>query len=85
LEDGQILGDEFSVLGIEWGDGKLLGQTSPAGTYVSSYNACQKYAQLYVRMYVKDFSTLIGYIGDFLNVLEWVSKEEAEDIMREGL
>jgi hypothetical protein len=85
LEDGQILGDEFSVLGIEWGDGKLLGQTSPTGTYVSSYNACQKYAQLYVRMYVKDFSTLIGYIGDFLNVLEWVSKEEAEDIMREGL
>ena len=85
LAPDQVIGDEFSVLGIEWGDGKLLAQTSPAGTYVSSYNACQKYAELYVRMYIKDFSTLIGYIGDFYNILEWVSKEEAEEIMREGL
>ena len=85
LEADQVIGDEFSVLGIEWGDGKLLAQSSPAGTYVSSYNACQKYAELYVRMYIRDFSTLIGYIGDFYNILEWVSKEEAEEIMREGL
>ena len=28
---------------------------------------------------------LVGYIGDFYNILEWVSKEEAEEIMREGL
>ena len=85
MEAGQVLGDEFSVLGIEWGDGKLLGQTSPAGSYTSAYNACQKYAQLYVRVYVNDFSTLIGYIGDFYNVLEWISEEEAKEIMREGL
>ena len=85
LKADQVIGDELSVLGIEWGDGKILAQTSPSGTYVSSYNACQKYAQLYVRMYIKDFSTLIGYIGDFYNIIEWVSKEEAEEIMREGL
>ncbi|MBR4968889.1 MAG: DUF4984 domain-containing protein [Alistipes sp.] len=81
----QIIGDELSVLGIEWGDGKLLAQTIPSGSYVSSYNACQKYAQLYVRMYIKNFSELVGYVGDFYNILEWVSKEEAEEIMREGL
>ena len=85
LPADQVIGDEYSVFGIEWGDGKVLGQTSPAGSYVSSYNACQKYAQLYVRMYVKNFSELVGYVGDFYNILEWVSDEEAEEIMREGL
>ena len=85
LAADQVIGDELSVLGIEWGDGKLLAQTSPAGTYISSYNACQKFAQLYVRMYIKNYSELVGYIGDFYNILEWVSKEEAEEIMREGL
>ena len=85
MEADQVIGEEFAVFGIAWGDGKILAQSSPTGTYVSSYNACQKYAQLYVRMYIKDFSTLIGYVGDFYNILEWVSKEEAEEIMREGL
>ena len=81
----QIIGDELSVLGIEWGDGKLLAQTLPAGGYISSYNACQKFAQMYVRMYIKNYSDLVGYVGDFYNILEWVSKEEAEEMMREGL
>ena len=81
----QIIGDEFSVLGIEHGDGKILAQSSPTGTYVSSYNACQKFAQLYVRVYVKNYTELVGYIGDFYNILEWVSKEEAEEMMREGV
>ena len=85
LAADQVIGDELSVLGIEWGDGKILAQTSPAGTYVSSYNACQKYAQLYVRMYIKNYTELVGYVGDFYNILEWVSKEEADEIMREGL
>ena len=81
----QVIGDELSVFGIEHGDGKILAQSSPAGAYVSSYNSCQKFAQLYVRVYIKNFSALVGYVGDFYNILEWVSKEEAEEIMREGL
>lgn len=85
LADGQIIGDELSVLGIEWGDGKLLAQTSPSGTYASFYNSCQKYAQLYIRMYIKNYTELVGYVGDFYNILEWISDEEAEEIMREGL
>ena len=35
--------------------------------------------------YIKDFSSLVGYVGDFYNILEWVSKEEAEEMMREGV
>lgn len=86
LEADQIIGDEYSVFGIEWGDGKILAQTSPAtGNTVSTFNSCQHYALLFARVYVKDFSTLIGYVGDFYNILEWISKDEAEELMREGL
>ncbi len=86
LEADQVIGEEFMVFGIQYGDGKILAQTSPAsGSTTSIFNSCQKYAQLWTRVYVKDFSTTIGHVGDFYNILEWVSKYEAEEIMREGL
>ena len=86
VEADQVIGDEFMVFGIQHGDGKILVQTSPAsGSTVSTFNSCQKYAQLWTRIYVKDFSTMIGYVGDFYNILEWVSKAEAEEMMRDGL
>lgn len=85
IDEDQVIGEEFPVFGIEWGDGKILAQTSPSTTSASSFNACQKFAQLYIRVYVKDFQTMVGYVGDFYNILEWVSKEEAEELMREGL
>ena len=85
LADGQVIGSEHAVFGIAWGDGKILAQTSPVTNYVSAYNSCLNYATLYVRAYIKNFSELVGYVGDFYNILEWVSKEEAEELMREGL
>ena len=85
IEAGQVVGDELSVFGIQHGDGKIMIQTSPTGTYPSSYNACQKFAQLYVRIYVNNYTDLVGYVGDFYNIVEWLSKDEAEEILREGL
>ena len=83
MQNDQVIGDEWAVFGYAYGDGKILGTHSPAA--VSYFNSCQKYAQLWVLMYVKDFSTTIGYMGSFYNVLEWISEEEAKEIMREGL
>lgn len=83
MQNDQIIGDEWTVFGYAYGDGKILGTHSPSA--VSYYNSCQKFAQLWVLMYVKDFSTTIGYMGNFYNVMEWISDEEAEEIMREGL
>ena len=85
MQNDQIIGSEFSVFGTQYGDGKILGTHSPRADQVSYYNSCQKYAQLWVLMYVKDFSTMIGYMGYFYNILEWLSQEEAEELMREGL
>ena len=85
MPNEQVIGSEFTVFGIAYGDGKILATHSPREDCISSYNSCQKFAQLWVLMYVKDFSTTIGYIGTFYNILEWVSKEEAEEMMREGV
>lgn len=79
----QVIGEEYMVFGIAWGDGKILGQSSPVA--LSTYNSCQHFAQFYVRVYVNNFSEPVGLVGDFYNILEWVSDEEAEEIMREGL
>lgn len=85
MQNDQVIGSEFTVFGYQYGDGKILATHSPRADQPSSFNACQKFAQLWVLMYVKDFSTTIGYMGYFYNILEWVSKEEAEEMMREGL
>ena len=85
MQADQVIGSEYTVFGIQHGDGRILATHSPRAEQASYYNACQKYAQLWVLMYVNDFSTTVGYVGYFYNILEWVSQEEAEEIMREGL
>ena len=85
MEADQVIGSEYTVFGMQHGDGKILGTHSPRAEQASYYNACQKYAQLWVLMYVNDLSTTVGYVGYFYNILEWLSQEEAEDIMKEGL
>ena len=81
----QVIGSEFTVFGTQYGDGKILATHSPRADQPSTYNACQKFAQLWTLVYVNDFSTSVGYIGYFYNILEWISQEEAEELMREGL
>ena len=85
IPEGQVIGSEFTVFGIQYGDGKILATHSPRADQPSTYNACQKFAQLWTLTYVNNFSSSVGYIGYFYNILEWVSQEEAEEIMREGL
>ena len=85
IPEGQVIGSEFTVFGTQYGDGKILATHSPRADQPSTYNACQKFAQLWTLVYVNDFSTSVGYIGYFYNILEWLSQEEAEELMREGL
>ena len=80
----QVIGSEFTVFGTQYGDGKILATHSPRADQPSTYNSCQKFAQLWVLTYVNDFSTSVGYIGYFYNILEWLSQEEAEEMIKEG-
>lgn len=79
--EDQLLSDEASVFGMIHGDNKLLGMTSPY--YDSYFNSCQRFAVMWLYVYVKDNGSMVGTVGHFYNVFEWVSDEEAERLQRE--
>lgn len=81
LPDGQVLSDEGSVFGIAYGDDKIL--VTHSTLYPSYFNSCQNYVALWIKAYVEDLGSPIGTVGNFYNVLEWVSDEEAERLHRE--
>lgn len=83
MDADQVLSDEGSVFGQFHGDNHILAKASP---YNASYfNSCQKYAVLWTYIYIENVGQAIGTVGDFYNVMEWVSEAEANRIMREGL
>ena len=71
------------AFGTIYGDGKLM--MSQPTNYVSYYNTCEKFALQYVTLsvYNKD-KTLYGTVGTYLNILEWISDAEAEDMIQQG-
>lgn len=81
MDKGQTIGDEESVFGMIHGDNHLLGASSPY--YESYYNSCQRFMVLWLYVYVENLGTLVGNVGHFYNVFEWVSDEEAERLQRE--
>lgn len=82
MDKDQVLSDEASVFGQILGDNHILGDDSPY--YTSYFNSCQRFAVLWLHVYVENLGTPIGTVGNFYNVLEWVSDEEAERLKREG-
>lgn len=82
LEDDQILSDEGSVFGISYGDDKIRCAGSP--NYPSYFNSCGRYAEIWLRVYVEDIGNPIGDVGQYYNVVEWVSDQEADRLRREN-
>ncbi len=81
MDEGQVISDEMSVFGIAYGDNRIRVRHSPYS--VSSFNACQKFVTLWILAYVEDLGELYGNVGEFINVMEWVSDEEADRLERE--
>lgn len=81
MDEDAVLSDEASVFGMIHGDNKLLGTTP---TYQSSfYNSCQRFVELWLSVYVKNLGAMVGTVGTYYNIFEWVSDEEAERLQRE--
>ena len=74
----QVLGTTGEAFGTIYGNGKLM-VDNPMGS-VSYYSTCEGFLLLYTVMYVDE----VGTVGNYINILEWISDEEAERIMREG-
>ena len=78
VPEEQVLGSTGEAFGTIYGNGKLM-MSEPSG-YTSYYGTCENFMVLYSMMYVDN----VGTVGTFVNIFEWISKEEAERIMREG-
>lgn len=85
----QTLATTGEAFGTIYGDGKLLiceakeytSASADLSGYVSFYSTCEGFMMLYTVMYVEG----VGEVGMFGNIVEWISDDEAERIMREGL
>lgn len=83
MDSDQVVSDEASVFGQILGDNHILCDDS---AYNESYfNSCQRFAVLWTHIYVENIGVTVGTVGNFYNILEWVSDEEAERLKREGL
>lgn len=82
MERDQVLSDEASVFWQILGDNKILAAHSPY--YPSYFNACQHFVELWLHVYVNKLGEPVGTVGQFYNILEWVSDEEAERLQREA-
>ena len=77
--DDQMLGTTAEAFGTTYGNGKLMvGQATAA---VSYYNVCQSFALLFITIYVDN----VGVVGTYINMMEWISDEEAEQIIKDGI
>ena len=78
MPEPQVVGSTGEAFGTIYGNGKLM-MTQPAdsGSY---YSPCEGFLLQYVTMYVEE----VGTVGTYANILEWISDDEAERIMREG-
>lgn len=76
----QVVGSTGEAFGTIYGNGKLMIGSAPT-EYISYYSTCENFLLLYSEMFVEEVGT-VGYFG---HILEWISDDEAERIMREGL
>lgn len=82
MDSDQVVSDEASVLGWVLGDDHIL--ASHSSYYDSYFNSCQRFVELWMHVYVENVGESVGTIGEFYNVLEWITEEEAEELRREG-
>lgn len=81
IDPDQVASDEGSFFGQTHGDDRILVATSPLAESV--YYPCGSYLYVWTMMYVEDLGATVGTVGHFYNIMEWVSDEEADRILRE--
>lgn len=81
--DEQVFGPTSEAFGTLYGDG-MIRMFQPS-YYVSYYSSCEQFIYQYMTLYVlnKDQS-IFGTVGTFMNVVKWISDDEAEKLMKEG-
>ncbi len=81
MDAAQVMSDQGSFFGTEYGDGKILVESSEY--YDSYFYPCGNYLYLYAYMYLEDMGIPVGMVGHYYNIMEWISYEEADRLRRE--
>lgn len=81
--DDQVIATTVDAFGTTYGDGNL--HVKKTASYTSYYSTCQGFMVMYYNMYVSGMSSSSNTVGTFVNILEWISDAEAEELKREGL
>lgn len=82
IDGDQVLSDEGSVFGTMHGDDKIL--INESKMVPSLFYPCGKYLFVWFTAKVENIGEPVGVVGQFYNVMEWVSDEEADRLRREG-
>ena len=83
MDKDQLMSDKASVFGQILGDNHIL--TTHSSYYPSYFNSCQRFVELWNEVYVEDLGEMIGTVGHFYSILEWVSDEVAADLKKQGM
>ena len=83
MDRDQVASDEGSFFGTAHVDNKIL--VTNSALYDSIFYPCGNYLYIWTEMYVENLGATVGTVGHFYNIMEWVSDEEAERLMREGM
>ncbi len=81
VEADQIICDEWTAFGIIRGDNKIRVGNSPV--YPAFFYGCQNYLTVSFRAYVTVLGGEYGTVGHYYGVMEWISDEEADRLIRE--
>ncbi|MGM9739798.1 MAG: DUF4984 domain-containing protein [Candidatus Cryptobacteroides sp.] len=71
LGEEQIVGDTRIAFSYIYGDGLMRMVDAPITNYLFP---CDNYLVIYTTLYVKE----VGTVGTFVNIVEWISDEDAE-------
>lgn len=81
MED-QAFGPTSEAFGTIYGDG-IIRMYQPQSA-VSYFSSCEKFVFQYMTLYVPGMEEGANTVGTFVNIVEWISDDEAEKLMREG-
>ena len=81
--DDQPMASTGEAFNQKYGDGMLhLYQPS---AYISYYSSCEKFVYQYMTVWVPGMEAGTETVGSFINVIKWISDDEARLLKSEGL
>lgn len=83
MEEQKLASTADAFIGNIHGNGDLM--ISQPTAYTSYFSTCEDFVLQYVTLNVyNEDGSLYGSVGTYVNILEWISEGEAEDLRQDG-